>query len=132
MMKLLIYSEDAHLNLGWTPTVLDEVFCGFPILFRKIAGQYSHILSNSLFVVAKQYRQKLSVRVTSSRDTICRIVKQIEDAGIESDKSEKEHRRSPSVRVEEAVSVTREAITISPRKNVRHLEKQTGVSTNTA
>jgi hypothetical protein len=82
--------------------------------------------------VGRQNRQKFSVRVTASRGTICRIVKQFEEAGTESDKSAMEHRRSPSVRVEVSVSVARDAITIRPSKNMSRLEKQTGVSTSTA
>jgi transposase len=97
-----------------------------------MAGQYFHILSNSLFTVRRQHSRDFSVRVASSRDTIYRIVKQFEERGSESDKRAKGRKRVPSVRVEDAVSVAREAITVSPRKNVRHLAKQTGISTSTA
>jgi hypothetical protein len=115
-MKLLIYSEDVHLNLRWTPAILDEVFRAFKHFFMKKQDSISpsfpsrhtlwgdNIGNNIVFVL--HYLEALSAG----------LLERFEGAGSECDKSENEQSRGPSVRVEEAVSVARDAITISPRK----------------
>jgi hypothetical protein len=80
-----------------------------------LPNRFTHLV---VLLLWSQYRQEISVRVTPSRDDICRIVKEFEETGSMHNKRTKGHKSNTLVCTEEFIGAARESITRRRRKSV--------------